>query len=261
MFDFLMVDKENLRIMKYKLIRRINHSFIDLFEDYVKMKVLRRKVFFELTESIDEKNLFIEKKWESFPDERSLDRKIKRIGGNSDRMSEKFLPREFIITKDFLRNHQECIFVFGDNLIRQGYKGAAKMRDEINSYGFITKKFPSMSDSSFYKESDYVSVFSDEWNLFTEKIKRSPDKLFLISRLGAGLANKYNIYEKIILDHLINLLHRPVEFNILFLFPVLDDYYNLKNDQSEPEDEYVEEVEETECEYDDDLFDEDEDVF
>jgi len=52
------------------------------------------------------------------------------------------------MTKEYLRAHPEVIFVFGDNLIHRGKGGAAKLRDEPNTYGFITKKYPNNIDSS-----------------------------------------------------------------------------------------------------------------
>ena len=55
-----------------------------------------------------------------------------------------------IITKEYLRNNLNNMFVFGDNLLRRGYAGAASLRDEPNAYGFITKKAPNNDDKSFY---------------------------------------------------------------------------------------------------------------
>lgn len=46
----------------------------------------------------------------------------------------------FIVTKQFLDNNPNAIFVFGDNLLRVGYGGAAILRDHPQTYGFITKK-------------------------------------------------------------------------------------------------------------------------
>jgi len=102
------------------------------------------------------------------------------------------------VTKEFLKDHPECIFVFGDNLIRYGKKGAAELRDEPNTYGFITKKAPSFKDSAYYRSEEYKPLFEKEWQKLIDLIESNPDKIFLISKLGSGLANKYNIYDKII---------------------------------------------------------------
>lgn len=102
------------------------------------------------------------------------------------------------ITSQFLRKNPDYIFVFGDNIIRKGYGGAASLRDEPNTYGFITKKHPDNRNESFYRVKEYSSIFDREFKKLKKTIGKSLNKTFLISKLGAGLANKYNIYEKII---------------------------------------------------------------
>lgn len=102
------------------------------------------------------------------------------------------------ITKSYLRNNPNHIFVFGDNLKRKGYGGAATLRDEPNTYGFITKKAPNNNDGSFYTPDEYKEKFDVELKRLIKEIEKNPDKIFLISKLGAGLANKYGIYQKII---------------------------------------------------------------
>ncbi len=103
-----------------------------------------------------------------------------------------------IITAEFLRSNPNMIFVFGDNTIRKGKGGAAILRDEPNTYGFITKKYPNNRDCSFYKLDEYYSIFLDEIDKMESLVRENPNKTFLISKLGAGLANKYRIYEKVI---------------------------------------------------------------
>jgi hypothetical protein len=102
------------------------------------------------------------------------------------------------ITKEHLRSNPNHIFVYGDNLVRKGKGGAAILRGEINTYGFITKKYPNNNDGSFYKPEEYKIKFEEEMKQLIKFIEKHPDKTFLISKLGSGLANKYNIYEKII---------------------------------------------------------------
>lgn len=104
----------------------------------------------------------------------------------------------FIITKEFLDENPNVIFVFGDNLRRVGYGGAAKLRDHPQTYGFITKKNPDNMDESFYRPESYAInflVYMVELQLFIEK---NMDKTFYISQLGGGLANRYKIWEQII---------------------------------------------------------------
>lgn len=103
-----------------------------------------------------------------------------------------------IVTAKYLREHPDCIFVFGDNNLHKGCKGAAALRYEKNAYGFITKKVPSFADSSYYKPYEYKDIFERELNELIRFIETYPLITFLISKLGAGLANKYNIWEEVI---------------------------------------------------------------
>ncbi len=102
------------------------------------------------------------------------------------------------ISKKYLRDNPDHIFVFGDNKIRRGKKGAAFLRDEPNSYGFITKKIPSYKFDSYYKPKEYKVVFKREILYLKLEIESNPSQTFLITELGSGLANKYKIWEKVI---------------------------------------------------------------
>jgi hypothetical protein len=102
------------------------------------------------------------------------------------------------VTKKFLRDNPNVVFVFGDNVIRRGKGGAAKLRDEPNTYGFITKRYPDNMDTSFYRPKEYWQVFVGELSNLHREILLHPDKTYLISRLGSGLANRYHIYEEVI---------------------------------------------------------------
>ena len=67
-----------------------------------------------------------------------------------------------------------------------------------NTYGFITKIFPDSKDTSFFKPNWYFRIF--EHGVFRLKIliESNPQKTFLISKLGSGLANKYGIWKKVV---------------------------------------------------------------
>lgn len=102
------------------------------------------------------------------------------------------------ITAKFLRENPNVVFVFGDNLLHKGKGGAAKLRDEPNAYGFVTKRAPNNLNSSFFTPGDYWHTFLQELSNLHEEILKHPDRTYVISRIGAGLANKYSIYEKTI---------------------------------------------------------------
>lgn len=118
------------------------------------------------------------------------------------------------IDKNYLEENPNHIFVFGDNILRVGYGGAAILRDLPNTYGFVTKRFPNNNDESFYKPDIYKYVYELEMQNLRNQLESDPVSLYLISKLGAGLANKYNIFDKIIKPNLKNDLqhYKNVEF-------------------------------------------------
>ena len=124
-----------------------------------------------------------------------------------------------IISTKFLRENPDHIFVYGDNTIGKGKKGAAIHRDEPNSYGFITKKRPSYDSSAYYRPAEYKHVFEKEMKKLVRDIEMCPHLTFLISKLGSGLANKYGIYEKVIKKGLKELEKYN---NVKFLFDIND---------------------------------------
>lgn len=105
---------------------------------------------------------------------------------------------ETIITEEYLDAHPNEIFVFGDNLDGRGLGGAAKLRYHKQAIGFITKKHPDDEDESFFNCENYIPWYLKAVSSLRNRIQRQPDKIFLISKLGAGLANRYGIFEKII---------------------------------------------------------------
>lgn len=60
-----------------------------------------------------------------------------------------------LILRSDLRANPDRLYVFGDNLLRRGYRGqAAEMRGEPNAVGITTKKIPSMLPDAFFTDSD-----------------------------------------------------------------------------------------------------------
>ena len=104
----------------------------------------------------------------------------------------------FTVTKTFLTYNPTVLFVFGDNTIRKGFGGAAALRNCENAYGFITKKYPNNKSTSFYTIDEYSMIFIEEFAKLIHIIENNPNRLILISKLGAGLANKHHIFENII---------------------------------------------------------------
>ena len=107
------------------------------------------------------------------------------------------------ITQEYLQTHNFTVFVFGDNLLRIGTGGAAKLRSLPNTHGFITKKKPTNDDDAFFAPEEYLPVFEEEIKRLKEYVKSLPNTQFLISKVGAGLANKYHIFEEVIRDRMV----------------------------------------------------------
>jgi len=83
------------------------------------------------------------------------------------------------ITAKYLKDHPDQIFVYGDNTTRKGKGGAAALRDEPNSYGFITKKHPNNREGSFYKPDEYCIIYQEEISKLKRLIESSPRNNFL----------------------------------------------------------------------------------
>ena len=54
-----------------------------------------------------------------------------------------------------VRNNPNLIFIYGDNDKKFGKKGQAIIRDEVNTIGIPTKKYPSNYLSSLYTDDEY----------------------------------------------------------------------------------------------------------
>ena len=120
---------------------------------------------------------------------------------------------ETVITEEYLDGHPNDIFVFGDNTIHRGMGGAARLRNFPNAYGFITKKFPDNQPASFYTIKEYKTVFEEELSKLIIVIVANPERRFLISKLGGGLANKHKIFENVVRGGMLSLVkYKNVEF-------------------------------------------------
>jgi flavin-dependent dehydrogenase len=107
-----------------------------------------------------------------------------------------------IVTEEFLNKDPNAFFVFGDNLEQRGTGGAAKLRHHPRAIGFVTKKAPDHQPKSCYTVDEYSKVFFKLLNQLKEHIVKNPTRKFYISKLGAGLANRYMIWELVIKHNL-----------------------------------------------------------
>ena len=111
--------------------------------------------------------------------------------------------KNLLISEKFLNMNLNSYFVFGDNIIREGMGGAAALRYHSRAIGFITKKYPDNKTESFYRPEEYSEVFFEELKKLKTFIEKNPNNIFYISQLGAGLANKYRIWQKLICHNLV----------------------------------------------------------
>lgn len=107
------------------------------------------------------------------------------------------------ITEEFLNSNPNAFFIFGDNLKGVGTGGAAKLRHHPRAIGFATKKAPDNEVGSSFKPEEYSKIFFKLLGQLSDLIKRNPANTYYVSRLGAGLANKYLIWQLIIKHNLI----------------------------------------------------------
>ena len=95
------------------------------------------------------------------------------------------------LTVGLCRNNPNSLFLFGDNCIQKGKAGQANIRDESNSFGIPTKRFPTMNYDAFMRDSrsDYGCVNN---RLKELKALLNSNKyntiVFPKSGLGTGLA-------------------------------------------------------------------------
>jgi hypothetical protein len=101
------------------------------------------------------------------------------------------------VTWQFLDNQPQSYYIYGDSL-QKDFKDSSSFREHPRAFGFIVKKFSDDMDGSFYRPEEYIPVFFEELKKLKNKINTEQEKIFYISPVGIGSANKFYIWEKII---------------------------------------------------------------
>ncbi len=100
--------------------------------------------------------------------------------------------RQKLITRDEVRAKRNTIFVFGDNMVRQGFGGqAGQMRGEPNAIGIPTKWTYYKGDRSYFTDADLPQVkkiIDSDFGKLKELKKRGHDIIIPENGLGTGLA-------------------------------------------------------------------------
>lgn len=103
------------------------------------------------------------------------------------------IERMKFITRGHVRSNRDKLFLFGDNLERQGLGGqAAAMRGEPNAVGIPTKKSPSYRNDAFFSDNDFEQNKAAIDAAFAELNKLVTDSIRVIvipsDGLGSGRA-------------------------------------------------------------------------
>ncbi len=93
------------------------------------------------------------------------------------------------ITRAFVREHRDHIFLFGDNLVRRGFGGqAAAMRGEPNVVGIPTKKLHTNGKNAFFKDAEFEQNITaiDHFFELLSAISSTTDQVIVIPANGIG---------------------------------------------------------------------------
>jgi hypothetical protein len=96
------------------------------------------------------------------------------------------------ITRRYIKEHLDTIFVFGDNIRETGLGGQAKeARGEKNTIGIPTKWVPNNNAESFFSDNDYNKIIPCINKVF-HNLKFQRDihgfKIVFFPNIGEGLA-------------------------------------------------------------------------
>ena len=98
------------------------------------------------------------------------------------------------IYRSDLENNRNILYIFGDNLERQGLGGqAGEMRGEPNAFGFATKRAISHgNDSDYLFDGDYdtLRIIMDEYRNLLDILQKTKYDAVVIPEdgIGTGLA-------------------------------------------------------------------------
>jgi len=106
------------------------------------------------------------------------------------------------ISKTFLNDNLNYIYIFADNINRRGTTYSSKLRYCKNTYGFILKKFNNGKATSIYNKRAYETKYKSEVIKLKEYIKDNPDKIFIFEDFREDSANRYEIVESIIIPNI-----------------------------------------------------------
>ena len=90
-----------------------------------------------------------------------------------------------------VRKYPNLLFIYGDNNVQRGNGGQAVIRDEPNTMGIPTKKYPNFSSTSFYTDEDYddnIYKINNAVNNIVNELKNYDGIVISENGIGTGLA-------------------------------------------------------------------------
>ena len=102
--------------------------------------------------------------------------------------------RQKFISREDIKNNPDILYVFGDNLVREGIGGQAKeMRGETNSFGVATKRSPTYNPEDFLYDTDddIIDILDNEFNSLGVELKKTVDITCNSGPAGVVSVNKW----------------------------------------------------------------------
>ena len=96
-----------------------------------------------------------------------------------------------LYTVELVRNNRNYLFIFGDNDIKRGLGGQAIIRNEKNTIGIPTKKYPSTKAYAYYNDSEYednCNKIRASINKIVELSSQYDKVIYPSSGVGTGLS-------------------------------------------------------------------------
>jgi len=108
------------------------------------------------------------------------------------------------ITHEYLDLHPNSYYIYGSDLTGKAVcKKELYVSNHLHALGFIVKKYNDSTDASYYRLEEYSVILFEEIKKLSTIIRKRPDKMFFVSKLGADHANKFRIWELLICHNLV----------------------------------------------------------
>lgn len=95
-------------------------------------------------------------------------------------------------TKEQIEEDRNVYFLFGDNVIRKGTGGQAKVcRDQPNCIGIVTKLKPDYEETSYMSDDNYeenIKKINADFRLVYELLQNGKTVIFPYDGIGTGVA-------------------------------------------------------------------------